>query len=147
MSEPNSPTDGVDRIIDIARGMVPAGAYGSEIRTVTRIPYTVDVAMILIAPSGALGSPDIVRSENISMGGLHVISPRPVDEGSRGSMLILKSDGEPVVLGMKVIHATSRGARGYECGLEFEQQPSAVSMNDFRDSQGNLPRLGPAQAA
>ena len=147
MSRSQSASDRIDRIIDIARGVVPAGANGRENRKVTRIPFTTDVAIIVIGPTGEKCSPDIVRCENISTGGLCVTSPEPLDEGSHGGVLILRSDGEPVVLGMKVIHTTRRGALGYECGLEFEQQPSAVTMNDFRDSQGNLPRLGPARAA
>ena len=147
MSPSQSASDRIDQIIDVVRGVVSAGTSGRENRKVTRMPFTTDVAIVVIAPTGEKCSPDIVRCENISTGGLCVTSSQPLDEGSRGGVLILRSDGEPVVLGMKVIHITSSGPKGYECGLEFEQQPSAVTMNDFRDSQGNLPRLGQAQAA
>ncbi len=147
MSESSSASDRIDQIIDIARGAVPAGPGERENRKVTRIPFMTEVAVIVIAASGEKGSPSIVSCENISTGGLCVTSQQELEAGSRGGVLILRSDDEPVVIGIKVVHARSRGSQGYECGLEFERQPSAVAMNDFRDTLGNLPQLGRARAA
>ena len=147
MSESRSASDRIDQIIDIARGAVHTGNGERENRKVTRVPFTSEVAVIVITASGEKGSPHIVRCENISTGGLCVTSQQEFAVGIRGGVLILRSDGEPVVIGMKVIHARSCGPRGFECGIEFEQQSSAVSMNDFRDTLGNLPQLGRAQAA
>ncbi len=145
MSEPECVQ--IDRIIDVARGAAPFGPSQRENREATRIPYTSDVAMVVVSPSGAKLSPHLLNCENISTGGLCVMSPSELPVGSRGGVLIMKSDGEVVVLGAKVVYANSGGAGRFECGLEFERETSLVTMDDFRDPVGNLPQIGPAKAA
>ena len=137
----------IDRIIDVARGVAPCGPSQRENREATRIPYTSDVAMVVVTPSGAKASPSILNCENISTGGLCVMSHTEIPAGSRGGVLIMKSDGDMVVLGAKVIYSNSRGAGRFECGLEFERSTSLVTMDDFRDQIGTLPQIGPAKAA
>ncbi len=145
MSEPE--TIQIDRIIDVARGAAPTGPSQRENREATRIPYTSDVAMVVVTPSGAKVSPRILNCENISTGGLCVMSHTELPVGSRGGVLILKSDGDMVVLGVKVVYANSRGPGRFECGLEFERVTSVVTMDDFRDHIGTFPQIGPAKAA
>ena len=142
-----SETSRVDHIIDIARGAAPAGPSDRENRVATRIPYTVEIALVQIAPSGEKNSPIIIRGENISTGGLCVLSPRDLSAGGRGAVLIAKSNGESVVIGARVIYSNSRGSQGFECGIQFETELPVVSMDDFRNDTGELPRLGPALAA
>ncbi len=137
----------IDRIIDVARGVAPCGPSQRENREATRIPYTSDVAMVVVTPSGAKASPSILNCENISTGGLCVMSHSELPVGSRGGVLIMKSDGDIVVLGAKVVYTNARGPAGFECGLEFERTISLVTLDDFRDQIGKLPRIGPAKAA
>ena len=103
--------------------------------------------MILIAPSGAKTAPCIVACENVSIGGIAVLSAEELSIGSRGGVLIMKSDGESVVIGARIAHVNDRGPNGFECGVEFETQPSVVTLLDFQDAAGNLPELGHARAA
>ena len=145
MPEPESIQ--IDRIIDVARGAAPAGPSQRENREATRIPYTSDVAMVVVTPSGAKVSPNILNCENISTGGLCVMSHTELPVGSRGGVLIMKSDGESVVLGALVVHVNDRGRSGFECGIEFETEPSVVTLLDFQDAAGNLPQIGHARAA
>lgn len=139
--------DRFDRIIDIARGAAPAGPSERENREACRIPYMGTVAIVLIAPSGGKTAPALVACRDISTGGLRVLSSNELPVGSRGGVLIMKSDGEPVVLGARIVHVRRHGSLGFDCGLEFEVEPSAVSMLDFKDAAGNVPEIGSAKAA
>ena len=139
--------DPIDRIIDIARGAAPAGPSEREKREACRIPYTGTVAMIIIKPAGTTTEPTLATCENISTGGIGVLSAHELPVGGRGGVLIMKSDGESVVIGARVVHVDDRGPNGFECGIEFETEPSVVTLLDFQDTAGNLPRIGRAKAA
>ncbi len=137
----------IDRIIDIARGATPAGPSERENREACRIPYTGTVAIIMIRPAGTTTDPTLATCENISTGGIGVLSAQELPVGSRGGVLIMKSDGESVVIGARVVHVNNRGPNGFECGIEFETEPSVVTLLDFQDAAGTLPRIGHARAA
>ncbi len=137
----------IDRIIDIARGVAPAGPSERENRETCRIPYSGNVAVILIASTGAKTAPCIVACENVSTGGIAVLSSEELAIGARCGVLIMKSDGESVVIGARIVHVNDRGPEGFECGVEFETQPSVVTLLDFQDAAGNLPQIGHARAA
>ncbi len=141
------PDNHIDRIIDIARGAAPAGPSERENREACRIPYTGTVAMIIIRPAGTTTEPTLVTCENISTGGIGVLSAQELPVGSRGGVLLMKSDGESVVIGARVVHVNHRGPNGFECGIEFETEPSAVTLLDFQDAAGNLPQIGRSRAA
>ena len=141
------PDNHIDRIIDIARGAAPAGPSERENREACRIPYTGTVAMIIIRPTGTTTEPTLVTCENISTGGIGVLSAQELPVGSRGGVLLMKSDGESVVIGVRVVHVNDRGPHGFECGIEFETEPSVVTLLDFQDTAGNLPQIGRSRAA
>ncbi len=141
------PDNHIDRIIDIARGAAPAGPSQRENREACRIPYTGTVAMIIIRPAGTTTEPTLVTCENISTGGIGVLSAQELPVGSRGGVLLMKSDGESVVIGARVVHVNDRGSDGFECGIEFETEPSAVTLLDFQDTAGNLPQIRRSRAA
>jgi hypothetical protein len=144
---PHPETSRVDRIIDIARGVAPVGPGERENREATRIPFASQVALLPISTSGQKAPPIILTSENISSGGLCVIAPLELSVGGRGAILMQKSDGECVLLGARVVYVNPIDVEVFECGLEFEIKPSAVSVDDFCDPAGNLPQVGPARAA
>jgi hypothetical protein len=137
----------VDRIIDIARGVAPVGPGERENREATRIPYASNVALVQLTPSGSKTSPIVLPGVNISSGGLCVITSVELPVGGRGALLMQKSDGECVLLGARVIYVNPLSPRSFECGLEFAITPSAVSLEDFYDEAGDLPRVGPSRAA
>ena len=103
----------IDRIIDIARGAAPPGPGERENRETAREPYTGPVALVQFRPSGDMTAPVTLPCQDISIGGLGVVSPRELPIGARGAVLMLRSDGEPVVLGARVVYANHRGPRGY----------------------------------
>ncbi|MHC4080360.1 MAG: PilZ domain-containing protein [Planctomycetota bacterium] len=144
---PQSETSRVDRIIDIARGVAPVGPGERENREATRIPFASQVALIQVGASGQKASPIILTSENISSGGLCVIARLELSVGGRGAILMQKSNGECVLLGARIVYVNPLDAETFECGLEFEVQPSSIALDDFHDAAGNLPQIGPAQAA
>lgn len=137
----------IDRLIDIARGAVTAGPRDREKREASRIPYSGRIAFIRLTPTGEKAAPTLLGADNISCGGLCAYGPRELSVGSRGAVMIEKSDGEKVVLGVRVVYANSMGPTGFECGFEFELQPPVVALEDFRDERGDLPLLGGAKAA
>ena len=141
MPDPNNSR--IDHIIDIARGASPVGPIDRENREATRMPFDGPIELVLISSKGEKSAPITVSGSNISHGGVCVVCKRDLMVGSRGGILIGRSDGEMVVLGVKIIYSNS-WAQAFECGLEFEALAPAVSMDDFRDRNGNLPH---AQAA
>lgn len=144
---PQPETNRVDRIIDIARGVAPVGPGERENREATRIPFVSQVALIQVSSSGRKAFPIMLTSENISSGGLCVIAPLELPVGGRGAILMQKSDGECVLLGARVVYVNPLDDEAFECGLEFEIQPSAIALDDFLDAAGDLPQIGPALAA
>ena len=142
MPDPNNSR--IDHIIDIARGASPVGPIDRENREATRIPFNAPIVLVLITSKGEKSAPITVSGSNIGHGGMCVVCKRDLMVGGRGAILIPRSDGEPVIIGVKVIYANA-WSQAFECGLEFESQVPAVVMDDFRDADGKLP--GHAQAA
>ena len=137
----------IDRIIDTARGVAPAGPGERNNREANRIPYAHQVALVPINATGRKGIPIVLTAENISSGGLCVISDRELSVGGRGAILMRKSDGQGVLLGGRVVYVNALGEGCYECGLEFEIRPSIASLDDFPATAGDLLSSGPALAA
>ena len=137
----------VDRIIDVARGVAPSAPSQHENRETTRLPFNGQVAVIRITPEGGKTKPVMAHGENISAGGLCVRTDRELPVGSRGAVLLVRSDGERVVLPAKIVYCHSYGTLEFECGLEFETQPAAITLNDFLDESGNPPAVLPVRAA
>src|SRR5262245_4772659 len=105
----------IDRIIDVARGAAPSGPAERENRESARVPFSGPIAMVQFRPSGDKTTPVTLSCQDLSVGGLGVISPRELPVGTRGAILMLRSNGEPVVLGARVVHAAARGPRTWEC--------------------------------
>ena len=144
---PPSISSMIDHIIDVARGVVPQGPTNRENREATRIPYNGHVSLIRFTPTGKRTEPLLLESENISSGGLCVRLPEELPVGCRGVVMLSRSDGERVILTAKVVYCNARDAFSYECGLEFEPPSVAVSFEDFKDGQGNMPEVGLSRAA
>ncbi len=144
---PQSETRQIDRIIDIARGVSPLGPSERENREATRMPFAGQVAVVQVSTSGEKTAPILMQGENISSGGLCVVTEHELPVGGRRAVLLQKSDGEAVIIAARVVYANPIGVRGFECGLEFEMRQTSATMDDFSDAAGNLPHIGPALAA
>ena len=144
---PPSISSMIDHIIDVALGVVPQGPTNRENREATRVPYNGHVSLIRFTPTGKRTEPLLLESENISSGGLCVRLPEELPVGCRGVVMLSRSDGERVILLAKVVYCNAPDAFSYECGLEFEPPSVAVSFEDFKDGQGNMPEVGLSRAA
>ena len=118
--------------------------FGREQRETLRLPFNAQVAYVRITPAGELTVPVLLGAENISVGGLCVRSSEALEVGSRGAVLVSRSDGEPVVLAAKVVHCNEVSNRKFDCGLEFEAALPSVTMRDFHDKDGKLPDVARA---
>ena len=134
----------IDEVIDIARGVSFPGRFGREQRDTARLPFNGMVAYVRITPVGELAPPVLLAAGDISVGGMCVRSPETLPVGSRGAVLVSRSNGEPVVLAAKVVHCNQVGTCKFECGLEFEVALPAATIRDFHDGDGKLPDVARA---
>ena len=138
---------GIDQIIDIARGAEPAGEFERVNRDTRRLPYDGGIALLPLSTEGDPDSPLPVRGKDISATGLGVIAPRELAVGQRAAVMILRSNGDPVLLGVRVVHCHDAGPNQHETGLEFTNLPKGVILHDFRGQDGGMPQLAPDRAA
>jgi hypothetical protein len=127
-----------DRVVEIARGSVRAGRLDRESRCFPRRPYHAWVAF----RSRERGPIRLLRGFDLSVGGLGATSGTPLEVGDTGTLLMARSDGEPVVLAAVVAHCGRRGEMDYRCGLRFLRLAEAGRIDDFRDGAGRLPEVG-----
>ena len=137
----------IDHLIDIASGEVQIEEADREKRQLMRCDHDGLVALVQMTPEGPKSIPTIVRCKNISPGGMCVVSQYMLHAGYEGAVLMQRSDGEEVIIGVKVVHCRYVGEIRHEAGIEFIELPVDFSMEDFRDTQGNMPRLNLSEAA
>ncbi|MCP3902146.1 MAG: hypothetical protein GY715_00805 [Planctomycetes bacterium] len=137
----------IDRIIDVARGVLDPDPTDVENRGTRRHDYGGLVAFVQWTPTGGKSISTVVRCKNISSTGLCIQSRYMLHVGHEGALLMLRSSGEEVMLGVKVVHSAYVGEMTHESGLEFCEVHENFSVDDFRDEHGNMPRLTGNQAA
>ncbi len=131
----------IDHIIDVARGAVDAEPVDVEHRNNRRCDFDADIAFVQWTPTGGKSISTVVRGKNISSTGICVISRFMLHVGHEGAVLLSRSDGTEVILGVRVVHCSYVGDMKHESGLTFIEVPLQFSMDDFRDEQGNMPRV------
>jgi hypothetical protein len=137
----------IDHIIDIARGATAADEADRENRHTRRVDYDNLVVLVQLTPEGRKSIPIMVRCRNISAGGMCILSRYMLHVGYEGAILMMRSDGQPVILPAKVVHCKYAGEMMHESGIEFIEPSVHFEMGDFRDAHGNMPQLGPPKAA
>ena len=147
MSQIQTQSAAIDRVIDIARGTVHATTIDWEHRAFKRRACDGWVALVHVDQNGEKTPAITLRSEDIGAGGMRVYSWHELPVGTRAGMLLRKTNGEPVLLGARVVYCCSRGRIDFECGLKFAPMPSIININDFREPDGALMDLGPALSA
>jgi len=151
MTNPQTPSNtdvSLDRVIDMASGAVPKDDSLAEHRDARRVPCDQKVALVQRTPDGGKTISTIVQCKDISPGGMCVLSRYMLHVGHEGAILITRSNGEQVIIGVKVVHCRYVGKMGHESGLEFLDSADGFKLDDFRDQQGNMPQLaGSGRAA
>ncbi|MDY7109914.1 MAG: PilZ domain-containing protein [Planctomycetota bacterium] len=137
----------IDHIIDIARGATAPDPVDQEHRQTRRIPYDGTVALVQITPDGGKSIPTVVRCRNVSAGGMCIHSRYMLHIGYEGAILMMRSNGEAVIIGAKIVHCKYIGDMLHESGVEFIPSSVNFMMDDFCDEQGNMPRLEQPRAA
>ena len=144
MSTPDNP---IDRIIDVARGVADPDPTDVEHRSTRRHEYDGLVSFVQWTPTGGKSISTVVRCKNISSTGLCIQSRYMLHVGHEGVILMARSDGEEVMLGVKVVHSSYVGDMNHQSGLRFIDVPVRFCLDDFRDQQGNMLRLDMGRAA
>lgn len=136
----------IDEMIDMARGaaMDPTLRENREMR---RQPFHSKVAIVQYTPDGRKTLPLIADGKDISPGGLCVISRYMLHPNHVGAVLFQRSNGEDVLIGMRVIYSRYAENGVHESGLMFNAIPDGIGIDDFRDQMGRTPNLAVREAA
>lgn len=137
----------IDRMIDVARGVAETDPVDLENRGTRRCEHEALVALVQWTPNGGKSISTVVQCKNMSPSGMCIVSRYMLHVGHEGVLLLQRSNAENVILGIKVIYCKYVGGMKHESGIKFVEVPTHFSMEDFRDEQGNMPRLGSRQAA
>lgn len=129
----------LDRIIDIASGKAAAAAADVEHRGTRRCALDLPVALVQWTAEGGKSIPALLQAKDISSKGIGVSSRYMLHVGHEGVVLLLRPRGEPVVIGVKVVHSRYAGRMTHESGLAFIPHTEGFTMDDFRDAHGHLP--------
>ena len=137
----------VRRVIEIARGRCKASTTDWENRAFKRRPCDGWVALVHFDADGRKSKAVTLRGEDLSAGGMGVYSWQELPVGTRGTVMINGEEGQPILLGAKVVYCRPRSRHDYQVGIRFAEQPAAVTIEDFTDADGAPLKLGPALAA
>jgi hypothetical protein len=138
---PQNQANVIDHMIDVASGVAPADPSFKEHREDRRQPFTGKLALVQRTPDGGRTIPIIVEGKDISLGGMCVISRYMLHVGHSGAVLIRRSTGEDVLVGVRVVHCHYVGGMKHESGLEFTRNVDGITLQHFRDHAGHLPSL------
>ena len=137
----------IDRMIDIASGEAAVDEAERENRDTRRTACDCLIGFVQFTPSGGKSIPTVVRCTDISAGGMRVVSQYMLHIDHEGAVLMERSNGEEVILGVKVVHCKYVGDMKHLSGLQFIQHSGVFAADDFRDEHGNMPRLDRRRAA
>ena len=131
----------IDRILDVARGAIEGEPMDVENRRTVRTPYGEAIGFVQWTPDGGKSIATVVRGKDISSSGLSILSRYMLHVGHEGAILILRSNAEEIMLGVKVVHCSYVGDMNHESGLTFIKLSEQFSLDDFRDQHGKMPEL------
>jgi len=134
-----------DQLIDSALradSASPATGAGERRRT-KRVVYQAWVALLLVSPEGDRGRPMILRSKDISLHGIRIISRNMIYPGSQGVMQLMRSDGRLALVGVTVRSSRYSGNMEHQTGLQFGPLPRGWVAEEFVDRRGNMHLLHP----
>jgi len=121
----------IDHLIDIVNGEAQPESEDLEHRTTRRYEHDAAIGFVQMTPSGVKSIPTVMC----------VISRYMLHVGHEGAVLMRRSNGTKVILGVRVVHCNYIGEMKHQSGYEFIDLPVQFTMDDFRDEQGNMIRL------
>jgi len=113
----------------------------TESRDAERHPYHGHIALILLDQSGNAAPPVLLQTEDISTGGIGVISRHMFHTDSTGAVQMIRSDGKTVIIGVKVKHCRYAGDLRHRSGFEFVPIPMKIKESHFLADDGKTPLI------
>ncbi len=105
--------------------------------------YETLVGLVLVDDAGGRGDPMVLRSRDLSTGGMGLVGRHPIDAGTAGVMQIVRGDGRVALLGVVIRHCRYVDDQTHEIGLEFCDLPPGVTAADFMDEHGTIELFDP----
>lgn len=133
----------IDRLVGIACGEVFVANLDREKRDRRRVPYEALAAMILVDDRGRKGRPLLLRTRDISLTGVSVVSRDGIGADARGAIQLARSDGRQALVGVIARYCRYLGDMRHLAGLKFAPLPAGLSAEDFLDSAGRMCLLDP----
>ena len=143
LAVPHTPEQVADRLIDVAAGVEQTSASEPERRMQSRVEYDALVAMMIVDECGVCSEPFVVRANDISLGGLSVVSGRYLPAEAQTVVQLVRSDGTSALVGASVRHCRTMRPAEHHIGLAFGSMPDTVNTEDFLDEHGQLRLLDP----
>lgn len=133
----------VDQVIDgiLKEASEQDAPRETENRNNDRHPYNGFVVLILLDQTGNASSPLLLRAEDISTGGIGIVSRHMFHIGSIGAVQMLRSDGKTALIGVKVKHCRYTGDMRHHSGLEFIPVPARIKEAHFTADDGRKPLI------
>ena len=85
----------------------------------------------------------ILRSKDISLHGIRVLSRNMIYPGSQGVMQLMRSDGRLALMGVIVRSSRYAGNMEHQTGLQFGPLPRGWTPEEFIDRRGHMHLLHP----
>jgi hypothetical protein len=123
-----------DEIIQMASE--PTSPPEFELRDSDRHSYKGYLVLILLDRSGNPGEPIFLQAENISTGGIGVVSRYMFHVGSIGAAQLLRSDGKTAIVGVEVKHCRYVGDMRHSSGFQFTAVPPRIKQSHFMTENG-----------
>lgn len=142
----NSDQNKTDRLIDVASGVEDDTQTVAERRSRDRHPYEETVAIMLLNPDGKKCGPLVAQAQDISRGGIRVVTRQMIHVGTQGAIQLRKSGGSTVLVGVEAIHCRYIGDMEHHTGLRFAPLPNGLSGSDFDDRDCEIAGSGRRQA-
>ena len=131
----------LDHLIDVALGHAEPLPDEVERRSMRRGEFEGLLAFVQWTPSGGKSITTVVRCKNISSNGICIVSSYMLHPEREGVLLVQRSNGEHVLLGVRVVYCRYAGNMIHESGVTVIRTPKSFSLDDFRDEHGALPKL------
>jgi hypothetical protein len=131
-------TETIDTLLDCATKLEEHCPVTPERRHHERFPFSAAALLILLKPDGGRFQPRRVLTRDISAGGVSVVSRGMIHEGAKGGLILRRSDGESVLVGVLVKHCRYAGIMQHHTGMEFIPLPDGLSQDHFVDHDGWL---------
>jgi hypothetical protein len=131
----------LDRLIAVARGEAEVEEGDKEHRKMRRCRMDGQLAFVQTTNTGGKSIATTVQCRDIGPGGIGITCRHMLHVGYEGAVLMPRPKRVHTIVGVKVTHCRYVGDMCHEAGLIFTGALPNFEIDDFRDEQGNLPRL------